>query len=223
LPEISSTEENYLKAIFKIIEAKTDSNFAATGEIANSINASSASVTDMLKRLFSKDLIIYKPYYGAKLNEEGEKIATLLVRKHRLWEVFLVDKLKFSWSEVHPIAEQLEHIKSNELINRLDDFLDYPQTDPHGDPIPDKDGNITEIEEILLSELKEGENGLVVGVKIHTKQFLDYLDSLKLILGSNIKVVEIFSFDSSMMIKVNDSESIQVSDKVSANLYVKKQ
>ena len=143
----------------------------------------------------------------------------MIVRKHRLWEVFLVEKLDFSWDEVHDVAEQLEHIKSEKLINKLDDFLGNPTEDPHGDPIPDAKGNIIKIEKQLLSEIATGENTICVGVKDTSVEFLQYLDKQKIALGSTIEVLSKESFDSSMHLKVNTIELI-VSNKIASNLYV---
>ena len=137
----SNTIENYLKAIYKISEKEQKT--VSTSAISNEMNTTSASVTDMLKRLSYKELINYKKYRGVTLTKEGNRIATNLIRKHRLWEVFLLKHLNFRWHEVHDIAEELEHIDSDDLIERLDGFLGHPKFDPHGDPIPNKDGKIT--------------------------------------------------------------------------------
>lgn len=143
----------------------------------------------------------------------------MIVRKHRLWEVFLVEKLNFSWDEVHDVAEQLEHIKSEKLINELDNFLGNPTEDPHGDPIPDAAGNIIKVEKQLLSEITTGKNTICVGVKDTSAEFLQYLDKQKIALGSTIEVLSKEDFDSSLLLKVNDQELI-VSSKIASNLYV---
>jgi len=215
---VSQTEENYLKAIFKICE-KTDKS-ASTNAIAAEMETSAASVTDMVKRLSEKDLIDYQKYKGVTLSAEGNKIATNLIRKHRLWEVFLVEKLNFSWDEVHEIAEQLEHIQSPELVTRLDNFLGNPKFDPHGDPIPDEDGNFTFRKQIQLSKLAVGTTGVVVGVQEHSTPFLQYLDKVGLGLGAEIEVIEKFEFDESLKIKLNNSSDIILSHKVSQNLFI---
>jgi Mn-dependent transcriptional regulator len=150
--ELSITEENYIKAIFHLSEKSEQS--VATNDIAAQVNATAASVSDMLKKLKQKKLITYEKYYGVKLTVEGQKQALAIVRKHRLWEVFLVDKLGYSWDEIHDLAEQLEHIRSEELIERLDKFLGNPKFDPHGDPIPDSSGKIQTVKHVLLSEVK---------------------------------------------------------------------
>ncbi len=219
---ISSTEENYLKAIYKLSEKLTDNQFVSTNSIADAMSTRAASVTDMIKRLADKKLLKYTPYKGVILSKEGRSIATNLLRKHRLWEVFLVEKLDFTWAEVHPIAEQLEHIRSPELIDRLDEYLGKPKFDPHGDPIPDKNGQFRYKSEELLSDLQVGESGIVVGVKMHSPQFLEFLDSKKLVLGAAIKVTELIEFDHSMMIQLGEKESLSVSSKVSNNLYIQR-
>ena len=214
--EISYTEENYLKAIFKISER--DSKPASTNAISSEMKTSAASVTDMIKRLSDKTLIHYERYRGVTLTDQGAQIATHLIRKHRLWEVFLVDKLHFSWDEVHEIAEQLEHIKSQRLVERLDEYLSFPKFDPHGDPIPDADGNFTVRKQVLLSELKTEEQGLVVGVQDHTTAFLQYLDRMELVLGTKVKLLEYFEYDDSMHVQINDGREQVLSKKVCQKL-----
>lgn len=215
---VSQTEENYLKAIFKTCE-KTGKS-ASTNAIAKEMQTSAASVTDMVKRLSEKKLIAYEKYKGVTLTKAGNKIATNLVRKHRLWEVFLVDKLSFSWDEVHEIAEQLEHIQSTELVKRLDQFLGSPKFDPHGDPIPDADGNFTFRKQVLLSEMALETEGVVVGVQEHSTPFLQYLDKMNLGLGATIKVVEKFEYDESLKVEINQQNTLVLSNKVSQNLFI---
>lgn len=216
----SQTEENYLKAIYKICEQ--DSKSASTNAIAKEMKTSAASVTDMLKRLAKKELLNYAKYKGVTLTDEGNILSKDLIRKHRLWEVFLVNKLNFSWDEVHDIAEQLEHIKSVPLIERLDQYLGYPKFDPHGDPIPDADGNITSRKQLPLSELHVGDKGIIVGVQEHSTPFLQYLDKLGLELGKEILVLEIFNFDDSMKIILNQKTELIVTHKVCQNLFIQK-
>ncbi len=219
--EISHTEENYLKAIFKISERKGKP--ASTNAISKAMETSAASVTDMVKRLSEKELIHYERYRGATLTENGARIATHLIRKHRLWEVFLVNNLHFSWDEVHEIAEQLEHIKSPQLVERLDEFLGNPKFDPHGDPIPDADGNFTFRKQALLSDLGEGETGAVVGVQDHTTAFLQYLDRMQLVLGTRIEVLERFEYDESVKVKISGEREQLLSKKVSQNLFIQRE
>lgn len=216
--ELSQTEENYLKAIYKISER--EGKAASTNAISNEINISAASVTDMLKRLAEKTMVHYKKHKGVTLTSKGEKRATMLIRKHRLWEVFLVDKLNFSWDEVHEIAEQLEHIKSPNLVKRLDDFLGHPKFDPHGDPIPDAEGNFAFRKQVILADVPTGKKGVLVGVQDHSTPFLQYLDKLSLGLGTSIEILEIFEYDESIRIRMNENQERVLSQKVSQNLLV---
>lgn len=212
------SEENYLKAIFHLTTfSATD---VSTNAIAELMETKASSVTDMLKKLAEKNLINYKKYQGVSLTENGKLAAKMIVRKHRLWEVFLVEKLDFSWDEVHDIAEQLEHIKSEKLINKLDDFLGNPTEDPHGDPIPNAQGKILKIEKFLLSELNESQKGVCVGVKDTSSEFLKYLDKQKIALGSTIEIIAKESFDLSLKIKV-DNQLLTISNKIGSNLFVK--
>jgi DtxR family transcriptional regulator, Mn-dependent transcriptional regulator len=212
------SEENYLKTIYHLTSASMQE--VSTNAIAEKIETKASSVTDMLKKLAEKDLVFYKKYKGVSLTEKGILSAKMIVRKHRLWEVFLVEKLDFTWDEVHDIAEQLEHIKSEKLINKLDDFLGNPTEDPHGDPIPDAEGKIIKIEKRLLSELSENQTGICVGVKDTSSEFLKYLDKNQIALGSKIKVVTKEEFDLSLKIKIETSEML-ISNKIASNLFVK--
>ncbi len=216
---ISQTEENYLKAIFKLSEATQKP--INTNAISVEMNTAAASVTDMIKRLSDKELIHYEKYKGVKLSQKGKTIATDLVRRHRLWEVFLLEKLGFAWDEVHDVAEELEHIKSDKLIDSLDSFLDFPKFDPHGDPIPDSDGNIQSRQQTLISKLEVDECGVLVGVYEHSKVFLQYLDKLGLNLGVNIKVLEKVDYDQSVKVLINETKEEIISKKVSQNLFIK--
>ena len=186
---LSQAEENYLKAIFKICESEDKP--ASTNAIANELSMTPAAVSDMLKRLATKELVHYKRHRGVTLTKDGRQLATTLIRKHRLWEVFLFDILNFSWDEVHEIAEQLEHIQSDQLINRLDKFLGQPKFDPHGDPIPDADGKFAKRKQLQLLALEVGEVGIVVGVLEHSTAFLQYLDKMHLGLGVKVEVLEV--------------------------------
>jgi len=219
MTSISRTEENYLKTIFLLCE--NSENPAATNAIAQALSTSAASVTDMVKKLSNKELVHYQKHKGVRLTEVGNQIATNLIRKHRLWETFLVEKLNFSWEEVHEIAEELEHIQSNKVIDRLDDFLGNPKFDPHGDPIPDAQGNFTFRKQISLIELAVGQEGMLVGVKDDATPFLQYLNKLQLVLGTKIKVLERFEYDGSTKILLNDQQEQIVTNKVCLNLFVK--
>jgi len=218
--KISKTEENYLKAIFSITEKGQSS--ASTNSISHQMQTSAASVTDMVKRLAKKKLVIHESHKGVHLTESGNQIATMLVRRHRLWEVFLVEKLNFLWDEVHEIAEELEHIKSKELMKRLDDFLGNPKFDPHGDPIPDADGKFATRAQVSLNELEEGEKGVVVGVQESSTPFLKYLNQLGVSLGSEVKVLEKYDYDNSAKILLNKKSEIVITGKVCQNLFLQK-
>ena len=212
------SEENYLKTIYHLTTSL--STEISTNAIAEMMETKASSVTDMLKKLAEKDLVHYKKYQGVFLTPKGKLAAKMIVRKHRLWEVFLVEKLAFSWDEVHDIAEQLEHIKSEQLINRLDDFLGNPTEDPHGDPIPDANGQIIKVEKQLLSELSEKQSGICVGVKDTSSEFLKYLDKQGIALGSTIEILAKEVFDSSLKIKI-DGKEVTISNKIASNLFVK--
>ena len=218
--DFTQTEENYLKAIYKLSEQEDKP--VSTNAISGELQTSAASVTDMVQRLSGKDMIHYEKYKGVTLTPKGMQHAKGLVRKHRLWEVFLVDKLNFTWDAVHEIAEQLEHIQSAELVERLDAFLDFPRFDPHGDPIPDADGKFLATQRVLLSELEEGDKGTVVGVVEDSSTFLQHLDRLGLVLGAKVKIEDVFEFDGSMQIKLNEQKTLSVSKQVHKNIYIKK-
>ncbi|MCG7500480.1 metal-dependent transcriptional regulator [Tenacibaculum sp. Mcav3-52] len=215
----SQSEENYIKTMYHL--AADYKKGISTNAIAKKLDTKASSVTDMVKKLSEKNVVSYKKYQGVTLTDFGKKIAVNIVRKHRLWEVFLVDKLNFSWDEVHEVAEQLEHIKSPKLINELDAFLDYPKRDPHGDPIPDKEGNLQIIEKSLLSTLKKNEIGVCVGVDDSSSEFLRFLDKQEIALGKQIKVVEKEPFDGSLVIEM-DGKTLTVSNKIASNLYIQK-
>ncbi|MBT4414493.1 MAG: metal-dependent transcriptional regulator [Polaribacter sp.] len=213
------SEENYLKAIYHL-EIDVDKGIS-TNSIAKKLETKASSVTDMVKKLSEKEGVVYKKYQGVKLTNYGKKTAANIVRKHRLWEVFLVEKLNFSWDEVHDVAEQLEHIKSPKLINQLDSFLGFPSNDPHGDPIPDKEGNLKIIEKSLLSTFSKNESGVCVGVDDSSSEFLRYLDKKGITLGKQITVLEKEDFDDSLSIEM-DNKKFSISNKIANNLYMKK-
>lgn len=215
----SYTEENYLKIIYHL---SAISNPVQTNAIAERIQTKAASVTDMLKKLADKELVDYTKYQGVTLTVKGKLAAINIVRKHRLWEVFLVDKLNFKWDEVHDVAEELEHIKSNLLVERLDEFLDFPKVDPHGDPIPDKDGNFESLGFIKINQLKTNESGTITGVSEHSSPFLKHLEKLGLVLGKKIKVMEINEFDSSVELLIN-KQNINISKELAKHILIKKQ
>ncbi|HTK18921.1 MAG TPA: metal-dependent transcriptional regulator [Mucilaginibacter sp.] len=210
------TEENYLKAIYHL---SLQSESVSTNQIAASLNTKAASVTDMLKKLADKELINYAKYQGVTLTVEGEKIALSIVRKHRLWEYFLVEKLNFKWDEVHDVAEELEHISSKELIDRLDDFMGNPKYDPHGDPIPDCNGLFKAHELKPVSSLVLNDTGIISGVRDHSSSFLQYLEKMQLTIGKKIKVAEINDYDHSVTLHSEDKK-VHISRDVANNLLI---
>jgi DtxR family Mn-dependent transcriptional regulator len=215
----TSSEENYLKAVYHL--SLVSDKGISTNAIAKKLETKASSVTDMVKKLADKKVLVYKKYQGVQLTEEGKKTAANIIRKHRLWEVFLVEKLNFSWDEVHDVAEQLEHIKSSKLIDEIDALLGFPEYDPHGDPIPDKEGNLDQIEKNLLSTLQVGDRGNCVGVHDSSSTFLQFLDKQNIALGQEITVLEKEVFDGSMTIKINNN-TLTVSNKIANNLYIQK-
>lgn len=214
----SFTEENYIKAIFQLT---TDAPSASTNDIAKSLETKASSVTDMLKKLKDKKLVNYEKYKGVKLTKSGTTLALTLIRKHRLWETFLVNKLNFEWHQVHEIAEELEHINSDELVNRLDVFLEHPKFDPHGDPIPDINLTIEEnTDNQALLDIAVGDTAKVVGVSNTNDDFLQYLSDLNINLGSKLKCLQKFDFDHTIQVLVNGKE-IMLSEKVTQSIIIK--
>jgi DtxR family Mn-dependent transcriptional regulator len=209
-------EENYLKSIYHL---SYNSINVSTNQIAALLNTKAASVTDMLKRLADKELINYTRYQGVSLTPAGENVAIHIIRKHRLWEYFLVEKLHFKWDEVHEMAEEMEHISSKELIDRLDKFMGYPKHDPHGDPIPDSDGHFKAHESKPISSFSVNQTGIISGVRDHTATFLQYLEKQQLTIGKKIKVTAIIDYDSSMIIQV-ENKGITISREVADNLLI---
>lgn len=218
---MSESTDNYLKTIYSL--SKGGSVHVSTSSLSEKMNTKASSVTDMLKKLNIRGLVIHKPYKGVSLTEAGEKIALEIVRRHRIWEVFLTEKLGFGWDEVHEIAEQLEHITSKTLIDKLDNFLQHPQFDPHGDPIPDGKGRLPKsTKSIRLAELREGEKARIVSVDDSSSQLLLFLEKSKLKPGSDIQVKKRLEFDGSIQIK-SKSRELMLSDKAAQFIYVHKQ
>jgi DtxR family Mn-dependent transcriptional regulator len=215
---MTHSEENYIKVIYHL--SAVSPKGINTNAIAGMIESKASSVTDMIKKLADKELVFYQKYQGVTLTKKGLDAAKMIVRKHRLWEVFLVEKLDFNWDEVHELAEELEHIQSEKLINRLDEFLGFPKEDPHGDPIPDKNGQMIKIDKQLLSEIPMQTRVICLGVKDSSPTFLQYLDKHKIALGSMIEVVNKEQFDLSLTIRIIDKEFL-ISQKIANNLYVK--
>lgn len=217
---MTQSEENYIKVIYHLNEASPKG--VNTNAIALMMETKASSVTDMLKKLADKELVDYQKYQGVTLTENGQLVAKMIIRKHRLWEVFLVKKLGFAWDEVHEIAEELEHIKSEKLIDKLDAYLEFPGFDPHGDPIPNRNGEMLLTHKLVLSEAASDENYICVGVKNSSADFLQYLDKQNISLGSVIKVIGKEAFDGSLQIKVENKDLV-ISNKIAENLFIKKQ
>jgi len=216
---LSFTEENYLKAIYSLTERNASAETSTT-LIAEKLQTKPPTVSDMLRKLAEKKLILYEKYKKVELTRTGRQTAILIVRKHRLWEVFLHDKLQFAWDEVHEIAEQLEHIHSEELITRLEKFLGFPQFDPHGDPIPSANGELNTTKRITLSDVGINKNCQVVGVKDSSALFLQYLEQVNVGIGTKIKVLEKITFDGSLVISFSRKTPISVSKKFADNVMV---
>jgi DtxR family Mn-dependent transcriptional regulator len=215
---LSYTEENYLKAIFSL--SKNSTNTVSTNDLAKKLVTKASSITDMVKKLAEKKLVDYKKYQGVKLSTKGQKTAISIIRSHRLWEVFLVEHLSYRWDEVHEIAEQLEHVKSETLIDKLDEFLGSPEVDPHGDPIPDKEGNMISFTKKPLSELEINQESSIVGVRDSSDAFLKYLNNKGIAIGNKIKIVYRESFDKSLEVTLN-KKKILITEEVAKNLFVK--
>lgn len=215
---LSFAEENYLKAIYHL--SSSGQKQVNTNAIAERLETKPASVSDMIRKLSAKEVINYVKYQGVNITEIGKKRALSVIRKHRLWEVFLVNKLNFHWDEVHEIAEQLEHIHSSLLISRLDEFLDHPKFDPHGDPIPDEDGMIYTKPMIVLSELSQGTVSKLVSMVDTGTAFLNYLDKIGMKIGTKIKILDTVEFDGSMEIEADHNKLITISKQVADNLLV---
>jgi DtxR family Mn-dependent transcriptional regulator len=214
---MTTSEENYLKVIYHL--SLVSPKGVNTNAIAGMLDTKASSVTDMMKKLAEKDVVSYIKYQGVSLTEKGLYAAKMIVRKHRLWEVFLVEKLQFTWDEVHEIAEELEHIKSEKLINKLDAFLDFPDVDPHGDPIPNADGEIKKVQKKLLSDVSTKTQFQCVGVKDTSVDFLQFLDKKNIALGTFITILEKEIFDETLKIEVNN-KILTISNKIANNLYV---
>ena len=215
---LSSTEENYLKAIYHLSDGGKKS--VSTNDIAAEIKTKAASVSDMLRKLGEKEVIEYRKYYGLQITESGKRYALQTIRKHRLWEVFLVEKLNFAWDEVHEVAEQLEHIQSPLLIQRLDAYLNFPKFDPHGDPIPDEFGDVRSRPRVQLNEMEVNQTGQIVAVKDSSAAFLRYLDKVGAYIGARIKVLDKVEFDGSLEILVDQKKTLFMSKDVASNILV---
>ena len=215
--KISVSKEDHLKAIFHL---QQEHGIVTTNALAASLGTRAASVTDMLKKLKEQKLVNYERYKGFKLNNEGKKAAVQIIRKHRLWEYFLVKKLQFGWDEVHDIAEELEHISSRKLIDRLDAFLGHPDTDPHGDPIPDSQGRFQMQRQVTLSELPLNKMVQVSGIASQTTEMLELLQYNHIGLGTRLEIRKKFPFDDSLEVKVRNRPPVTLSAQVAKNVLV---
>ena len=215
---LSFTEENYLKAIYRLSDGGTRA--VLTNALAETMNTRAASVTDMVKKLSLKKLISYEKYYGVKITRQGKNEALMVVRKHRLWETFLVEKLNFNWDEVHEVAEQLEHIQSPLLIEKLDAFLGHPSVDPHGHPIPDKNGKIVEVKNVPLSRLPGNRKTYVRSVTNGSPSFLQYLSKIGIYIGASVTITEKVEFDGSLEVLIDGKNRVFISRDAGENLMV---
>lgn len=218
----STSEENYIKAIFHL-QGVDDT--VTTNELARQLKTRPASVTDMMKKLKAKKLLLYQPYKGFRLSQEGNKVALTIVRRHRLWEYFLAEKLQFTWNEVHAVAEDLEHVGNKKLIDKLDEFLGFPRVDPHGDPIPDMNGKIETARQLCLGELPLNKPGFVSHVSDQSSEILEMLRHKNISIGTKIEVKKKFDFDNSLELQVSSGKSknvrISISDQLAKNIFVK--
>ena len=214
----STSEENYIKAIFRLQDVE---GTVTTNALAAELKAKPASITDMLKKLKAKKLVHYQAYHGFRLSSEGKKLALLIIRRHRLWEFFLAEKLKFSWEEVHAVAEHLEHVSSKKLIDKLDEFLGFPRFDPHGDPIPDSNGRIETSKQVPLQDLPLNKTATVCHVSDQSSEMLELLGHKKISIGTKLEVKRRFSFDNSLEIKLRQQPAINISEQLSKNIFAK--
>lgn len=215
--KVSSSKENYLKAIFHLQEKE---GTVSTNSLAKELNTKPASVSDMLKKLKNQKWLLYEKYKGFRLSGEGRKVALQIVRKHRLWELFLVEKLRFGWEEVHDVAEELEHISSKKLIDRLDEYLGFPRSDPHGDPIPDSEGKFAYRQDVNLLDLDINRPARVTNISDQSPEMLDLLSHKNLTLGSKLEVRKKFPFDNSREIKIKNQHPVTISEAVAKNVFV---
>jgi len=213
----TTSEENYIKAIYHL--QKVD-GMVTTNELAAELESKPASITDMMKKLKAKKLLNYQPYQGFRLTADGTKVALGIIRRHRLWEFFLAEKLKFTWDEVHEVAEDLEHVSNKKLIDKLDEYLGFPRIDPHGDPIPDANGKIEISKKICITELAVNTISTVASVSDHSSEILELLEHKKIAIGTKVEVKKKFEFDNSLEIKINRRPVITISEQLAKNIFV---
>ncbi|HVX51862.1 MAG TPA: metal-dependent transcriptional regulator [Chitinophagaceae bacterium] len=212
------TEENYIKAIYHL---QQPSGSVTTNELSASLHTRPATVTDMLKKLKAKKLLAYEPYKEFQLTTDGKKAALTIIRRHRLWEFFLVEKLGFGWEEVHEVAEELEHVGSKKLVEKLDAYLGFPKFDPHGDPIPDSNGKMSVVQQICLAELAINKPAQVIAVGNQANELLEVLSHRHIVLGARLEVKKKFSFDGSVEVKVKNLPPVNISEQLAKALFVK--
>lgn len=218
MPNFTSSEENYIKSIYHLQHTNA---LVTTNDLATRLSTKAASVSDMLKKLKTKKLLNYEPYQGFTLSTEGKKVALDIVRKHRLWEYFLVNNLEFGWDEVHNIAEELEHIKSPALIKKLDAYLNFPRFDPHGDPIPDVNGKMEVIKQVNLTDLEPRRKAEVSAVGSQSTELLELLKHRNIGIGTVLEVIKKFAFDNSIEIKIKKLPAFSISMQLAQTLFVK--
>lgn len=216
---LSYTEENYIKSIYHLSDGGTQS--VLTNEIAFALQTRAATVTDMLKKLAAKAYVKYEKYYGVTLTSKGKLSALSVIRKHRLWETFLVEKLAFQWDQVHEVAEQLEHIQSPLLIEKLDAYLGFPQSDPHGHPIPDKHGKIIKEKYTNLHQAALHKPLTMCAVRNGSTAFLQYLSKIGAEIGVTVTVKDRIAFDNSVEIKIDKQKAQIISKEAADNILVK--
>lgn len=214
----SISEENYIKAIYHLQAGKETVN---TTVLAASMQTKPASITDMLKKLKAKKLVNYTAYYGCSLTRQGKKAALMIIRRHRLWEYFLSQKLGFSWDEVHDVAEELEHVSSEKLINKLDAYLEFPTFDPHGDPIPNANGEIINGKQITLLEQPENVLCVVCQIANQSSPVLDMLQQKNITIGTKIEITKKHVFDRSMEVKTGRQETTHLTKELAQNIFIK--
>jgi DtxR family transcriptional regulator, Mn-dependent transcriptional regulator len=214
----SISEENYIKTIFHL---QQHHDTVTTNALAKELKTSAASVTDMMKKLKIKKLLHYEAYRGFKLSTEGRKVALGIIRRHRLWEFFLAEKLKFNWEEVHAVAEELEHVGSKKLIDKLDEYLGHPKFDPHGDPIPDINGKIESNKQFCITALPLSTSAVVCRVQNQSVEMLDLLKHKKITIGTNLEIKKKFSYDESLEVKIKQQPAFTISNELAKNIFVK--
>jgi DtxR family Mn-dependent transcriptional regulator len=213
----TTSEENYIKTIFHLQNGQDP---VTTNELADRLSTRAASVTDMMKKLKAKKIVNYQAYKGFRLTPDGKRIALDIIRRHRLWEYFLAEKLQFSWDEVHAVAEDLEHVSSKKLIDKLDEFLGFPRVDPHGDPIPDVNGKIEFTKTISLDHLPLNKIAEVNRVINQSAEMLELLQHKKISIGTKLEIKKKFSFDHSFELKIKQ-QTINITQDLAKNIFVK--